>query len=105
MISKILELLGLKEKVDLAQLIDDGALVVDVRTKNEFKSAHADGSINLPLDQLSKNMKKLGSNKERVIITCCASGTRSRMAKSMIQSAGFNEVYNGGSWMKVQRMR
>lgn len=104
MIQFLKNLLGMGPKVDLSELLGNGALVVDVRTKAEFKSAHADKSINIPLDQLSKEMKKLGSNKERCIITCCASGARSRVAKSMIKSAGFAEVHNGGSWMRVQHL-
>lgn len=104
MIQFLKNLLGMGPKVNLSEMIANGALIVDVRTKAEFKSAHADNSINIPLDQLSKEMKKLGTNKERVIIACCASGSRSGIAKRMIKSAGFAEVHNGGSWMKVQNL-
>ena len=104
MIQFLKNLLGMGPKVDLAELISNGALIVDVRTKSEFKSAHADGSINIPLDTLSKELKKLGPKKDRPIITCCASGNRSRMAKSIIKSAGYSEVHNGGGWMKVQSL-
>ena len=51
-----------------------------------------------------KELKRLGPKKDRPIITCCASGNRSRVAKSIIKSAGYTEVHNGGGWMKVQRL-
>jgi len=104
MIQFFKELLGFGPKVDLGALIQDGALIVDVRTKGEYKSAHADKSINIPLDQLQKELKRLGPKRDRPIITCCASGNRSRVAKSIIKSAGYTEVHNGGGWMKVQRL-
>ncbi|NCP83557.1 MAG: rhodanese-like domain-containing protein [Bacteroidetes bacterium] len=104
MIQFIKELFGLGPKVDLSDLIHNGALIVDVRTKGEFKSAHVDRSINIPLDQLQKEIKKLRPKKDRPIITCCATGNRSRVAKSIIKSAGYTEVLNGGGWMKVQRL-
>ncbi len=100
MIQAIKNLLGIGPKVDLGELIDNGAVIVDVRTKGEFSGGHVKGSMNIPLDQLNKNLKKL-KNKDQAIITCCASGMRSASAKGMLKRAGYNNVYNGGSWMKV----
>ncbi|MDA4679967.1 rhodanese-like domain-containing protein, partial [Enterobacter asburiae] len=82
----------------------NGALIVDVRTKEEFKSGNAAKSINIPLDQIQNELKKLGPKKDRVIITCCRSGNRSRVAKSILKSAGYTEVHNGGSWQNVQNL-
>ena len=86
-------------KADLGALIAQGAIILDVRTKPEYERGHVKGSINLPLDQLNKQMHKL--NKNKPIITCCASGMRSGAAKGMLQNAGFTEVHNGGSWASV----
>lgn len=96
MFDSIKQMLGLGPKADLAQLVKDGAMIVDVRSPGEYASGHIKGSVNIPLDTLSKNMNKL--QKDKPIITCCASGMRSASAKAMLKSNGFEEVYNGGGW-------
>ncbi len=88
-------------KVDMGQLIKDGAVIVDVRSTGEYAGGHIKGSMNIPLDQLSGKLNKL--NKNKPIITCCASGMRSASAKGMLRSKGFTEVYNGGSWMSLRK--
>jgi len=88
-------------KVDLNEWIKEGAVILDVRTKGEFQGGHVKGAINIPLDQLRSNIGKLDKNK--AIITCCVSGMRSASGKSILKSAGFSRVHNGGSWMSVKR--
>ena len=94
------KILGLEPKTDYAALIRQGAIIVDVRTPAEYKSGHIKGSLNLSLDSLGKNLSKL--KKDKCVICCCASGMRSGSAKNILKSNGFNEVYNGGSWMGLQ---
>jgi rhodanese-related sulfurtransferase len=101
MIQLIKNLLGIGPKVDLDELIGKGATILDVRSKSEFASGHLKGSVNIPVDQLSSNLKKL-KGKEHPIITCCASGMRSAAAKTYLKSAGYTMVYNGGSWYSLK---
>jgi rhodanese-related sulfurtransferase len=82
--------------VDYAALVKSGALIIDVRTPGEFNSGHIKGSINIPLDDIRNKTEEL-KKKNKVIITCCRSGNRSGMAKSMLESAGI-ECHNGGAW-------
>jgi phage shock protein E len=89
------------EKTDYAQLVKDGAIILDVRSKAEYAGGHLKGSINIPVDQLSANLNKL-KDKTKPIITCCASGMRSASAKSILQANGFNEIYNAGGWTSLQ---
>lgn len=89
-------------KVDLKEKIKAGALVIDVRTKSEYSSGHLEGSLNIPLDVLDSQLEALKS-KNKIIISCCASGVRSSMAKAKLNSKGI-EAYNGGSWTKVQKL-
>jgi phage shock protein E len=89
------------KKVDLKEVIANGATIVDVRTKGEFQAGHLRGSINIPVDNLHNNIKKL--NKNKPVITCCASGARSASAKSILKSNGFEQVYNGGSWQSLRK--
>ena len=84
------------QKVNLKEVIEKGAIIIDVRTKEEFMQEHGAGSINVPLDELPGAMEWL--IKDVPAIVCCASGTRSAMAKMILEANGFKEVYNGGPW-------
>jgi rhodanese-related sulfurtransferase len=83
----------------IAELIAEGAVIIDVRTKGEYASGHLKNSINIPLDQLSNKMGKLDASKP--VITCCASGMRSGSAKRILKANGFEEVVNGGGWQSL----
>jgi rhodanese-related sulfurtransferase len=90
-----------KKSRSIEELLKDGAVIVDVRSKGEYASGHLRKSINIPLDSLKNNLGRL--KKDKPVITCCASGMRSRSAKGMLKSYGFTEVVNGGSWMKLRK--
>lgn len=96
MFEAIKKFFGIKT-INYAQLVSDGAIILDVRTSGEFATGHIKGSINIPVNTLSNNLAKLKA-KKKPIITCCASGMRSATAKGILTSNGFSEVYNGGSW-------
>lgn len=98
MLDAIKNLFGM-DKTDYADLVKQGAVIVDVRNKSEYAGGHIKGSLNIPVDQLEKNLSKL--SKDETIITCCASGMRSASAKSILQNNGYKNVYNGGGWMSL----
>jgi len=97
----IKRLFSFAPKPDLAELIKNGALIVDVRSKGEYQGGHVKGSINIPLDVLNSNLSKIA--KDKTIITCCASGMRSGSAKRILLANGYAAVHNGGSWMALNR--
>ena len=90
----------LQDNVDYQSLLQDGAVVVVVRTKEEYMEGHVRNSLNIPLDVLNRNIAKL--DKESVIITVCQSGIRSRSAANFLKENGFPCVYNGGSWYNLR---
>ena len=94
-------LLGTGPRLNVEELLSKGAIIIDVRTETEFRAGHIEGSINIPLNKLPKNISKLKKNKP--IITCCASGVRSSTAKNILINNGFAEVYNGGSWWRLSQ--
>ena len=100
MLEKLKSLLGLGPKVDYAQLVKNGAIIVDVRTKGEFSGGHIKKSVNIPLDSIGGQLHLL-KDKDQHIITCCASGMRSGMAKGVLKSKGYKNVYNGGSYISL----
>ena len=88
-------------EVDFKELVNKGAQIIDVRTKEEYRNGHIKGSVNIPLRDLSHNISKIRKNAP--IITCCASGVRSASAKSILKSHGFVEVHNGRGWTSLKR--
>jgi rhodanese-related sulfurtransferase len=81
---------------DFKALMSSGAIIVDVRSPQEYKSGHIKGSRNIPLEQVKNKAAEL-KNIGKPIITVCRSGARSGMAKSILKSSGI-DVYNGGPW-------
>jgi rhodanese-related sulfurtransferase len=100
MLNTLKQLFGFGTKVDYSQLVKQGAIILDVRSKSEYQGGHIKGSINISVDTLSNNLSKL--KKDKPIITCCASGMRSASAKNILKSNGFTEVHNGGGWSSLQ---
>lgn len=80
----------------LETIIHNGAVVVDVRTPEEFADGHIEGSLNIPVDKIGPAMSWL--LKDVPIVLVCASGSRSEFAKMILEANGYQKVYNGGSW-------
>lgn len=83
----------------LPRLRQAGASFVDVRSAQEFAQAHAPGTVNIPLQQLGARLAEIP--KSAPVVVCCASGTRSGMARMLLKKNGFTPVYNAGSWTKL----
>ncbi len=83
-------------KADFKGLVASGAMIIDVRSPQEFDAGHVKNSKNIPLQTIKKAIPELKKS-GKVVITVCRSGSRSGMAKSILESAGI-EVYNGGPW-------
>ena len=89
---------------DFKALKENGAIIIDVRTPQEFDHGHIQGSKNIPLDKIQREIKTI-KNYNKPIITVCKSGARSGMAKSILKGAGV-EVYNGGPWnVLIEKIR
>ncbi|MBK8554788.1 MAG: rhodanese-like domain-containing protein [Lewinellaceae bacterium] len=82
--------------VDFKALAAAGALIIDVRTPEEFKQGHLKGSVNIPLQIIAGKIPEI-QKKNKVVIAICRTGSRSSMATGMMKRAGI-EAYNGGSW-------
>lgn len=86
--------------VNYKALVENGAIIVDVRSATEYNAGHVKGSRNIPLDNLRTKVAEL-KKLNKPVITVCRSGTRSGMAKGILQSSGM-EVYNGGPWTSLK---
>lgn len=100
MFKALKKIFGLGPGVNYKELVAQGALIVDVRTKGEYQSGHINKSLNIPVDSIQGQLKQF-KKKDQVIITCCASGMRSGRAASILKSSGYTNVYNGGGWASL----
>ena len=85
---------------DFGALIKEGAQIIDVRSKEEFNGGHIEGSLNIPLQELPRQLIRI--KKAKPVIVCCASGVRSSSAKDLLKTQGY-KVSNGGSWTSLER--
>lgn len=83
----------------LPELKKEGAMLLDVRSAAEFSSANAPGTINIPLQELGHRLAEIP--KSAPVVLCCASDTRSAMAKMLLKKNGYPRVYNIGAWSKL----
>jgi len=83
----------------LPELKRKGALLIDVRSATEFASGNAPGTLNIPLQELGSRLAEIP--KSTPVVLCCASGTRSGMAKLVLKKNGYQQVYNVGTCGKL----
>ena len=69
-------------------------IIIDVRSKREFKEKHLNGAINIALPDIRKNIDKFVTNKEKRILVCCEYGVRSKQAVEILENLGYSQVYN-----------
>ena len=80
-------------------LMKEGAIIVDVRTEDEYKAGHIQNSINVPLKDLIYRISEF--DKKDNIVTVCAVGIRAESAKKYFESKGYN-VANAGRWSNLK---
>lgn len=101
MIPFLKKIFGFGPSINYAELVKHGAIILDVRSKAEFSGGHIKGAINIPVSVLNQHLGQL-KDKNKTIITCCASGMRSASAKSILKSNGYTSLHNGGGWSSLQ---
>ena len=87
----------------LKEALRKGAIIIDVRTPNEYDQGRVPDSINIPVDRIPVNAERIRQMKCPVIF-CCSSGSRRGTASRMMKERGKKDVYNGGSWENVLKI-
>ena len=80
----------------LSWAIDEGAMIVDVRTDREWHAGHLATAVHLPLQNISKDIHHIVDDKQQKIYLYCRSGNRSGKAVKILQSLGYSHVINAG---------
>jgi len=96
-----LDLLGFGNKTEkIQQFVANNALIIDVRSQEEYASGHILNSQNIPLHTLSSRIGEI-KKLNKPVIACCRSGMRSANATSVLLQNGI-EAVNGGGWESLQ---
>jgi len=77
-----------------AALVEEGALLLDVRTPAEFAAGHLDGALNIPVQALKARLAEVP--KDRAVVVYCKSGARSAHAARLLLDAGHPRLYDLG---------
>ena len=96
----LFSMLGLSAKTaSVKDFIEKGAVIIDVRTVDEFIEGNIKDSKNIPLDIIPQNIEKIKKFNKPVIVYC-QSGMRSRQANSILIKNGIESI-NGGGYSNI----
>ena len=95
-----MSLLGFMKRPDINQGVEEyrareGAVLLDVRTPEEYREGHIPGSVNVPLQSIDKVASAL-ADKTKTVFVYCRSGARSSQAVAFMKQMGYTEVHNIG---------
>ncbi len=79
---------------DAVRLLNQGALLLDVRSKAEFDSGHVIDARHVPQEDIAASAENLKKYREKVVIACCETGMRSSAAARVLKAQGFTKVVN-----------
>jgi len=80
-----------------------GAIVIDIRTAAEFDRGKVRDSINIPVDRININLRRIVQMSGPIII-CSDSDSENERVIDVLKANGVKEIYNGGNWTKLWRM-
>lgn len=81
-------------KEEMNKLVRQGALLVDIRSPQEYKEGHLNSAISLPEYEIKNKCETVLKDKNKIIIVYCTSGERSKKAQKRLQQKGYINVYN-----------
>ncbi|MBV7314994.1 rhodanese-like domain-containing protein [Shewanella sp. NIFS-20-20] len=85
-------------------MIKDGALVIDVRTPEEFAQGHLADAINIPFEQIAQEFAQRDIAKDTEVVLYCRSGNRSGRAQQSLIEQGYTHTFNGGAYQNLVRI-
>ena len=82
------------KEVEYSDINLNDYIIIDVRSRREFRETHIKGSINIPLPEVKRNIGTYVRDKKRKLLICCQSGIRSARAVEILENMGYIEAYN-----------
>ena len=81
------------DPIEAVKLINNDAIIIDLRSVDAFSTGHIVSARNIPSDELEAKMNSLESMKSKPIVAVCAAGITSTKAVKTLRAAGFESVY------------
>ncbi len=79
-------------------------MLIDVRTPQEYQGGNIKGAVNLPLDNITRDISQTASDKSQKLLLYCRSGARSGMAVRLLKKQGYTNVFNLGSFSRAAKL-
>ncbi|UCD34833.1 MAG: rhodanese-like domain-containing protein [Nitrospiraceae bacterium] len=89
---------------DAGGMLRNGAVLVDVRTPEEFGDGKVPGAVNIPLDELRNKAGAVVPGRDTVVLLYCRSGTRSYIGKRIMKKMDYTTVFNAGSFRRARKI-
>ena len=86
------------------QLLNKGALLVDVRTEPEFARVHLPTAINFPLNEIAIDLPKHVPDRNQTILLHCQVGMRSGIARKKLRALGYTNAHSIGAYHRAERI-
>ena len=86
-------------------MIESGALLVDVRSKEEFDEGHLDGAINIEWDKTDELIAAIGDDKQRQVVFYCRSGNRVGKSIAQLEKKGYSHIFNATGFEALKKTR
>ena len=84
------------------QAVESGAVLIDVRTPEEFAGGHLTDAINIPHGDIVAGVKALQLDEASSIVVYCRTGNRSGIAEGSLRDVGYGNVMNAGAFSELQ---
>ena len=75
-------------------MIESGALLVDVRSEEEFAKGHIEGAVNIEWDKTDALQAAIGDDRQRPVVFYCRSGNRAGKSITELKTRGYSNIFN-----------
>ena len=82
------------KEVNYGEINLNDFIIIDVRSRREFREDHLKGALNIPLPEIRRSIERYVKNKQKMILMCCEYGVRSKQAAEILENMGYTQVYN-----------
>ena len=79
---------------ELKAKVEQGAILIDVRSNQEYREGHLQGAVNIPDFEIANKVQRVIPKKNQQIILYCQYGGRSKNAIAIMKKMGYTNLYN-----------
>lgn len=86
-------------------MIESGALLVDVRSKEEFAQGHLEGAIHIDWNNTDALMQAIGMDTRRQVVFYCRTGNRAGKSITVLETKGYTNIFNATGLGALEKTR